>query len=79
MDDDVFMVFTTYATIVLLKMLFMGPLTAYYRITRGVCSPTYALYQDLHDKQTFMCSNAVKLKAQRHVNTISCNTQAEEI
>lgn len=29
------MAFTTYAAIVILKMLLMGPITAYYRITRG--------------------------------------------
>lgn len=36
MEDEVFMAFTTYAAIVTVKMMLMGPLTAYYRITRGV-------------------------------------------
>lgn len=36
MEDEVFMAFTTYATIVILKMMLMSPLTSYYRITRGV-------------------------------------------
>ncbi|KAL3048393.1 hypothetical protein OYC64_007046 [Pagothenia borchgrevinki] len=35
MEDEVFMAFTTYAVIVVLKMLLMAPLTAFYRITRG--------------------------------------------
>ncbi|XP_041827915.1 microsomal glutathione S-transferase 1-like [Melanotaenia boesemani] len=35
MENQVFMAFTTYAAIVVLKMVLMGPLTAYFRITRG--------------------------------------------
>ncbi|XP_070848289.1 microsomal glutathione S-transferase 1-like [Chaetodon trifascialis] len=35
MEDELFRAFTTYAAIVIVKMLLMGPLTAYYRITRG--------------------------------------------
>ncbi|KAK5849142.1 hypothetical protein PBY51_008806 [Eleginops maclovinus] len=35
MEDEVFMAFTTYAVIVVLKMLLMAPLTVFYRITRG--------------------------------------------
>ncbi|KAK5876764.1 hypothetical protein CesoFtcFv8_026087 [Champsocephalus esox] len=35
MEDEVFMAFTTYAVIVVVKMLLMAPLTAFYRITRG--------------------------------------------
>ncbi|XP_074481337.1 microsomal glutathione S-transferase 1.2 isoform X2 [Sebastes fasciatus] len=38
MEDDVFMAFTTYAAIVLLKMMLMGPMTAYFRFTRGAFS-----------------------------------------
>lgn len=33
-DSEVFQAFTTYATLVVLKMLLMAPLTAYFRITR---------------------------------------------
>ncbi|KAF5908359.1 microsomal glutathione S-transferase 1 [Clarias magur] len=33
-DSEVFLAFSTYATIVILKMMFMSPLTAYFRITR---------------------------------------------
>ncbi|MCI4389131.1 hypothetical protein PGIGA_G00094380 [Pangasianodon gigas] len=33
-DSELFLAFSTYATIVILKMMFMSPLTAYYRITR---------------------------------------------
>ncbi|XP_006006114.1 microsomal glutathione S-transferase 1 [Latimeria chalumnae] len=33
-DSEVFLAFTTYATIVLLKMLLMGPMTGYFRMTR---------------------------------------------
>ncbi|XP_054480673.1 microsomal glutathione S-transferase 1-like [Anoplopoma fimbria] len=35
MEDEVFMAFTTYAAIVILKMLLMAPLTAFYRLTKG--------------------------------------------
>ncbi|XP_076860627.1 microsomal glutathione S-transferase 1-like [Brachyhypopomus gauderio] len=33
-DSEVFFAFSTYATIVILKMMLMAPLTAYFRITR---------------------------------------------
>ncbi|XP_051890073.1 microsomal glutathione S-transferase 1-like [Pristis pectinata] len=36
--SEVFLAFSTYASIVLLKMMMMGPLTAYFRITRGAFS-----------------------------------------
>ncbi|KAA8580407.1 hypothetical protein FQN60_005942, partial [Etheostoma spectabile] len=36
MENDVFMAYTTYATIVIVKMLLMAPMTGYYRMTRGV-------------------------------------------
>uniref|UniRef100_A0A4W6D1K4 Microsomal glutathione S-transferase 1 n=2 Tax=Lates calcarifer TaxID=8187 RepID=A0A4W6D1K4_LATCA len=35
MENDVFMAFSTYAAIVILKMMLMAPMTAYYRLTRG--------------------------------------------
>lgn len=35
-NSDVFLAFSTYATIVILKMMFMAPLTGYFRITRKV-------------------------------------------
>lgn len=35
-DSEVLQAFITYATIVLLKMLLMAPMTAYFRITRKV-------------------------------------------
>ncbi|XP_040005127.1 microsomal glutathione S-transferase 1-like [Xiphias gladius] len=38
MENEVFMAFTTYAAIVILKMMLMGPMTAYYRLTRGAFS-----------------------------------------
>uniref|UniRef100_A0A3B3ZQK2 Microsomal glutathione S-transferase 1 n=1 Tax=Periophthalmus magnuspinnatus TaxID=409849 RepID=A0A3B3ZQK2_9GOBI len=36
MEDEVFRSFAKYAAIVTVKLLLMGPLTAYYRITRKV-------------------------------------------
>ncbi|XP_006633566.2 microsomal glutathione S-transferase 1 [Lepisosteus oculatus] len=33
-DSEVFLAFATYATIVILKMMFMAPLTGYFRMTR---------------------------------------------
>uniref|UniRef100_A0A8C2GKD9 Microsomal glutathione S-transferase 1 n=1 Tax=Cyprinus carpio TaxID=7962 RepID=A0A8C2GKD9_CYPCA len=33
MSNDMFLAFSTYATIVVLKMMFMAPLTGYFRIT----------------------------------------------
>lgn len=35
-DSEVFLAFTTYATIVTLKMMLMSPLTSYFRLTRKV-------------------------------------------
>ncbi|XP_072327829.1 microsomal glutathione S-transferase 1-like [Scyliorhinus torazame] len=35
-DNEVFLAYSTYSTIVLLKMLLMGPLTGYFRVTRKV-------------------------------------------
>ncbi|KAM4543034.1 microsomal glutathione S-transferase 1-like [Odontesthes bonariensis] len=35
MEDKVFMAFSTHAAIVILKMMLMGPMTAYFRVTRG--------------------------------------------
>nr|AYG85512.1 microsomal glutathione S-transferase 1 [Andrias davidianus] len=35
-DSEVFLAFTTYTTIVLLKMMFMSLFTAYFRLTRKV-------------------------------------------
>ncbi|XP_071390899.1 microsomal glutathione S-transferase 1-like [Centroberyx affinis] len=35
MEDEVFQAFSTYATIVTLKMLLMGPMTGFFRFTRG--------------------------------------------
>ncbi|XP_048012057.1 microsomal glutathione S-transferase 1.2 [Megalobrama amblycephala] len=37
-NSDVFLAFSTYATIVILKMMFMSPLTGYFRITRKAFS-----------------------------------------
>lgn len=36
MEDEVFKAFSTYAAIVILKMMLMGPMTGYFRFTRGV-------------------------------------------
>ncbi|CAL8277986.1 unnamed protein product [Gadus morhua 'NCC'] len=38
LEDEVFLAFSTYATIVVLKTMLMAPLTAYYRFTRGAFS-----------------------------------------
>ncbi|KAL6117145.1 mgst1 [Pungitius sinensis] len=34
-EDEVFMAFATYSTIVILKMMLMSPMTAFFRLTRG--------------------------------------------
>ncbi|KAM4615569.1 microsomal glutathione S-transferase 1-like [Polymixia lowei] len=34
-ENEVFLAFSTYATIVILKMMLMAPMTAYFRFTRG--------------------------------------------
>lgn len=41
MEDKVFMAFTTYAD---MKMMLMAPMTAYYRLTRGVGNNSSASY-----------------------------------
>ncbi|KAG7236820.1 hypothetical protein INR49_000197 [Caranx melampygus] len=38
MENDVFKAFATYAAIVIVKMLLMGPMTGYFRVTRGAFS-----------------------------------------
>ncbi|XP_077401017.1 microsomal glutathione S-transferase 1-like [Vanacampus margaritifer] len=35
MQDEVFMAFCTYSLIVIMKLMIMAPITAYYRISRG--------------------------------------------
>jgi len=35
-NSDVFLAFSTYTTIVILKMMLMAPLTGYFRITKKV-------------------------------------------
>ncbi|XP_029350811.1 microsomal glutathione S-transferase 1-like [Echeneis naucrates] len=35
MENEVFKAFTTYAVIVTVKMMLMGPMTGYFRMTRG--------------------------------------------
>ncbi|XP_071773372.1 microsomal glutathione S-transferase 1-like [Centroberyx gerrardi] len=35
-DSEVFLAFSTYTTIVILKMMLMAPMTAYFRLTRKV-------------------------------------------
>lgn len=36
LGDEVFMAYTTYSVIVIVKMMLMSMMTAYFRITRGV-------------------------------------------
>lgn len=36
LGDEVFMAYTTYSVIVIVKMMLMSLMTAYFRITRGV-------------------------------------------
>ncbi|XP_023274547.1 microsomal glutathione S-transferase 1-like [Seriola lalandi dorsalis] len=38
MENEAFMAFTTYATIVILKMMLMAPMTGYFRFSRGAFS-----------------------------------------
>ncbi|XP_060924254.1 microsomal glutathione S-transferase 1-like [Limanda limanda] len=38
MENEVFRAFTTYAAIVIVKMMLMGPLTGYFRFSRGAFS-----------------------------------------
>ncbi|KAM5263781.1 microsomal glutathione S-transferase 1 isoform 2-T2 [Ctenodactylus gundi] len=38
MENEVFMAFASYATIILSKMMFMSPATAFYRLTKKVFS-----------------------------------------
>lgn len=40
-DSEVLQAFITYATIVLLKMVLMAPMTVYFRITRKVQKVTF--------------------------------------
>ncbi|XP_017551253.1 microsomal glutathione S-transferase 1-like [Pygocentrus nattereri] len=47
-DTEVFQAFSTYATIVILKMMLMGPLTGYFRVTRKA----FANFEDTHMGKT---------------------------
>ncbi|TSK13278.1 Microsomal glutathione S-transferase 1 [Bagarius yarrelli] len=47
-DSEVFLAFSTYATIVILKMMFMSVLTGYFRITRKA----FANIEDTHMAKT---------------------------
>ncbi|KAG9280302.1 microsomal glutathione S-transferase 1-like [Astyanax mexicanus] len=47
-NTDVFLAFSTYATIVILKMMFMAPLTGYFRVTRRA----FANPEDTHMGKT---------------------------
>nr|XP_029137976.1 microsomal glutathione S-transferase 1-like [Labrus bergylta] len=49
MDDEVFKAFTTYAAVVIIKMLLMAPMTAFYRFSRGVRNEHSCLYSDILD------------------------------
>lgn len=40
-DSEVFLAFSTYATIVIFKMMCMSLVTSYFRITRKVTDDTY--------------------------------------
>lgn len=48
-DSEVFLAFSTYATIVILKMMLMSLMTSYFRLTKQVhyilCSIIYSLYK----------------------------------
>ncbi|XP_061663808.1 microsomal glutathione S-transferase 1-like [Syngnathoides biaculeatus] len=46
MQDDVFMAFSTYALIVILKMMIMSPLTTFYRFRKG----SFATEEDVAHK-----------------------------
>lgn len=50
-DSEVFLAFSTYATIVILKMMLMSLITSYYRLTKQVhyaLFSTYSLYKPLY-------------------------------
>ncbi|XP_072529201.1 microsomal glutathione S-transferase 1-like [Salminus brasiliensis] len=58
-NTEVFLAFSTYATIVILKMMFMAPLTGYFRVTRKA----FANLEDTHlaktaeEKKRMLCVN----------------------
>lgn len=59
-DSEVFRAFTTHATLVVLKMLLMAPLTAYFRITRKAFSnaeDVSSLAKSPEDKKKFVRSD----------------------
>lgn len=51
-DSEAFLAFSTYATIVILKMMFMGPLTGYFRFTRKVTEVTHLSCMSLFWEQS---------------------------
>lgn len=46
-DNEVFQAYATYATVVLLKMMMMSPVTAYFRMTRKVRNREYCLVEQV--------------------------------
>lgn len=46
-DNEVFQAYATYATVVLLKMMMMSPITAYFRVRRKVRNWEYCLVEQI--------------------------------
>ncbi|KAM9824362.1 microsomal glutathione S-transferase 1-like [Neosynchiropus ocellatus] len=72
LEDQVFMAYTTYAAIVVVKMMLMSPLTAYFRITRKA----FANEEDIpgkseEEKKRIMRPNADVERVRRcHLNDL---------
>ncbi|KAM4541146.1 microsomal glutathione S-transferase 1.2 [Fundulus diaphanus] len=72
MEGDVFKAFTTYAAIVTLKMILMGPLTAYFRITRkSFCNEEDVSWKSGEEKKKFLKSHPDVERVRRcHLNDL---------
>ncbi|KPP64765.1 hypothetical protein Z043_116854 [Scleropages formosus] len=72
-ESEVFLAFCTYATIVILKMLLMAPLTAYFRITKKVFSnpeDTW-LAANAEEKKKMLCTDEDVERVRRcHLNDL---------
>lgn len=52
-DSEVFLAFSTYATIVILKMMLMSIMTSYYRLTKQVHYVLFSTYSVLYFPMKF--------------------------
>ncbi|XP_029902159.1 microsomal glutathione S-transferase 1-like [Myripristis murdjan] len=71
-DSEVFLAFSTYATIVMLKMMLMAPMTTYFRLTRKVFAnlEDTKLVSSTEDKKFIRVDPEVERVRRCHLNDL---------